>query len=179
MTNMMQTTKMENTCFGHCMQNRELTWLKFNEHVLEEANAPDNPPLERLKFVAIFVSNLAEFYMVRVGRLIDYTHFAPGYYDNKTGMSASAQLDTIYHQTKLLNQRKDQCFYSVMETLHAHGVQQLVISQLRSSECKGIEKRFLRKIMPLLSPQIIDNRHPFPHIGNKQLHIAVNGTKIL
>ena len=156
-----------------CMQNRELTWLKFNERVLEEANFSRNPPLERLKFISIFSSNLDEFYMVRVGSLIDYMLFAPGYYDNKTGMTAEQQLNAIYSQTASLYVLKDRYFNTVTENLTRYGIRHLTMNDLSPSECRNIEKHFVQNILPLLSPQIIDNRHPFPHLENKHLHIAV------
>ena len=160
--------------FRKCMQNRELSWLKFNERVLEESTYTLNPPLERLKFVAIFCSNMDEFYMVRVGSLTDYVLFAPEYYDNKTGMSAQEQLDAIYLQTHTLNAVKDRYFTSVMDELRRCDIHHLKMEDLNAKEQKNMEKYFTRNIMPLLSPQIIDSRDPFPHIDNKRLHIAVS-----
>ena len=160
--------------FGNCMQNRELSWLKFNERVLEESTYGPNPLLERLKFVAIFCSNLDEFYMVRVGSLTDYVLFAPEYFDNKTGMTAHEQLDAIYQQTSSLNAIKDRYFLSLMNELRENGLHHLKIDELETKELKNLEKHFTRYILPLLSPQIIDSRYPFPHIDNKRLHIAVS-----
>ena len=159
--------------FERCMQNRELSWLKFNERVLEETNYEANPLIERLKYVSIFCSNLDEFFMVRVGSLTDYMLFASEYFDNKTGMTAAQQLDAIFSQTASLCVLKDRYFHDVMEELSLHDVRQLTIGELSAAENKELEKYFIRDILPLLSPQIIDNRHPFPHIDNKQLHIAV------
>ncbi|MCL2045144.1 MAG: polyphosphate kinase 1 [Oscillospiraceae bacterium] len=160
--------------YGICMQNRELSWLKFNERVLEESTYAPNPLLERLKFVAIFCSNMDEFFMVRVGSLTDYVLYAPDYYDNKTWMTAQEQLDAIYQQTSSLNQIKDKYFTSLVEQLREKGVYHLKMDELDFSELKSLEKYFTRNILPLLSPQIIDNRDPFPHIDNKRLHIAVS-----
>jgi len=157
-----------------CMQNRELSWLKFNERVLEESNFKGNPPFERLKFISIFCSNLDEFFMVRVGSLTDYMLYAPKYFDNKTGMTAGQQLDAIFHETASLYALKDRYYHSVMEELGSHGVEYLKMNDLSTAEGKEIEKHFVRSILPLLSPQIIDNRHhPFPHIENLKLYIAV------
>ena len=167
-------TATNKTDFRHCMQNRELSWLKFNERVLEEANYSDNPPIELLKFIAIFSNNLDEFYMIRVGTLTDYMLFAPEYFDNKTGMTAKQQLDAIFKQTTTLYALRDNYFFTVIEKLTQSGIKHLKMRDLNHSEHKKIEKQFIRDIMPLLSPQIIDNRHPFPHIDNKQLHIAVS-----
>ena len=160
--------------YSICMQNRELSWLKFNERVLEESTYMANPPLERLKFVSIFCSNMDEFYMVRVGSLTDFVLFAPEYYDNKTGMTAQEQLDAIYAQTSSLCARKDRYFADVMDELRRHDFHHLKIDDLDSSELKSLEKHFTREIAPLLSPQIIDSRDPFPHIDNKRLHVAVS-----
>jgi polyphosphate kinase len=166
-------TAANKTDFSHCIQNRELSWLKFNERVLEEANFSDNPPLERLRFISIFSNNLDEFYMIRVGSLTDYMLFAPEYFDNKTGMTAKQQLDAIFKQTTSLYALRDSYFFTVIENLTQFGIKHLKMHDLNHSEQKKVEKQFIRDIMPLLSPQIIDSRHPFPHIDNKQLHIAV------
>ena len=154
------------------MQNRELTWLAFNERVLEESNFDGNPLLERLKFISIFSSNLDEFFMVRVGSLVGCMLFAPEYRDNKTGATAEQQLDAIYDQVASLYMLKDRCYSSVMEDLAKEDIHNVKPENLILSEIKFLEKHFVRNILPLLSPQIIDNRHPFPHISNKQLHIV-------
>ena len=168
------TTKVaEKLDFSRCVQNRELSWLKFNERVLEEANWKGNPPLESLKFISIFCSNLDEFFMVRVGSLTDYMLYAPKYFDNKTGMTAEEQLDAIYRQTASLCALKDRYFSSVVEELNQNGVHHVQMRDMELAEKKELEKYFIRNVLPLLSPQIIDNRHPFPHMDNKQLYVAV------
>ena len=159
--------------FGQCMQNRELSWLKFNDRVLEEANFSANPLLERLKFVAIFNSNLDEFFMIRVGSLTDYMLFAPSYFDNKTGWDAKEQLEAIFEQIPATYKLKDKYFAAVTRDLKRHGVEYLKPGDLDEGELKSVEKDFKRNIQPLLSPMIVDNRHPFPHIDNKRLHVAV------
>ena len=156
-----------------CMQNRELSWLKFNERVLQEANRTETPLLERLKYISIFTSNLDEFFMVRVGTLTDYAQFDKKYSDNKTGMSAQEQLDEIFRAAAPLYELRGQAFSSVMEGLMRHNIQLVKTQGLNASELKMLKKHFTLDIMPLLSPQIIDSRHPFPHLTNKQLHIAV------
>ncbi|MCL2685598.1 MAG: polyphosphate kinase 1 [Candidatus Bathyarchaeota archaeon] len=166
-------TVANKTDFNHCIQNRELSWLKFNERVLEEANFSNNPPLERLRFISICSNNLDEFYMIRVGSLTDYMLFAPEYFDNKTGMTAKQQLDAIFKQTTSLYALRDNYFFTVIENLTKFEINHLRMRDLNHNEQKKVEKQFIRDIMPLLSPQIIDSRHPFPHIDNKQLHIAV------
>ena len=157
-----------------CMQNRELSWLKFNERVMEEANNRNIPPLERLKFISIFTSNLDEFYMVRVGSLTDYMMFSPKYFDNKTGMTAQEQLDAIFIETSILYTRRDRCYRAIMDDLDNCNVKHMQMNKLDSKEYKRVEKYFIRDVLPLLSPHVINNRSPFPHIDNKQLHICVN-----
>jgi polyphosphate kinase len=174
MANTASTSEKEQIDIHSCMQNRELSWLKFNERVLEEANFNGNPPLEQLKFISIFSNNLDEFYMIRVGSLTDYMLFAPEYFDNKTGMTSEQQLDAIFNQTTSLYALRDCYFSTIMEDLTRFDIIHLKMQDLNQGECKKVEKLFVRDIMPLLSPQIIDNRHPFPHIDNKQLHIAVS-----
>jgi polyphosphate kinase len=155
------------------MQNRELSWLKFNERVLHEANRAETPLLERLKFIAIFTSNLDEFFMVRVGTLTDYALLNEKYRDNKTGMSAQEQLEEIFRAVAPLYVLREQAFTSVMAGLRRHSIQMLGMGELDGEEMKHIKRYFAHNVVPLLSPQIIDSRHPFPHLANKQLHIAV------
>ena len=155
------------------MQNRELSWLKFNERVLEESNYAENPLLERLKYISIFSSNLDEFFMIRVGSLTDYMLYAPEYFDNKTGMSAAEQLDAVFLQTASLSAMKDRYYEAVMTELSEHGVLHINLEQMDPAGLERMEEYFANSILPLLSPQIIDGRHPFPHIDNKRLYIAV------
>lgn len=155
------------------MINRELSWLKFNERVLNEALCRETPVLTRLQFVSIFSTNLDEFFMVRVGSLIDYMHFAPDYVDNKTGMNAKEQLSAIYAASRELCARKDEVYREVLNELSASGVSLLSYMELTKDEKKEVGEYFNREIRPLLSPQIIDPRHPFPFIANKTLNIAV------
>ena len=170
---MSSTRAVNKTDFGICMQNRELSWLKFNERVLEESNYHPNPLLERLKFIAIFSSNMDEFYMIRVGSLTDYLLFAPDYYDNKTGMSAQEQLDAVFSQTSSLCALKGRRFSTVMENLAQQSIHHLKMGDLGSKELNFLEKYFVHDILPFLSPQIISSSHPFPHIDNKGLYVAV------
>ena len=155
------------------MQNRELSWLKFNERVLQESDRIEHPLLERLKFISIFTTNLDEFFMVRVGSIIDYVLLGTEYIDNKTGMSAQEQLDEIFKAVAPLYKVRDLSFLSTMEGLGHHGLKLLKMQELSDDEIKSLRKYFTQNIEPLLSPQIVDSRHPFPHLANKQLHIAV------
>ena len=155
------------------MQNRELSWLKFNERVLLEANRTEMPLLERLKFISIFAGNLDEFFMIRVGSLSDSVLLGNKLKDNKTGMSATEQLDEIYRVIKPLYTLADNAYLSVTQGLSKHGAEFVSMQDLTDSEWKIVRNHFLHNIMPMLSPSIIDSKHPFPHIPNKQLHIAV------
>ena len=155
------------------MHNRELSWLKFNERVLQEANRNETPLLEKLKYISIFTSNLDEFFMVRVGTLTDYALFDNNYRDNKTGMDAPEQLDEIFRAVAPLYTLREQAYSSVIESLEHHDIHLLDINSLDFDELRTLKKYFTQNIMPLLSPQIIGSRHPFPHLANKQMHIAV------
>lgn len=161
------------TNYMTCMQNRELSWLEFNKRVLDEATYELSPLFERLKFIAIFTSNLDEFFRVRVGSLLDYAIFDPDYYDNKTGMTAKQQLTAIYDATANVYRKKDEIFDNLSKKIEKYSVGRVLINNLNVEESKMIEKYFKNNISPMLSPQVIDNRHPFPHIDNKQLNIAV------
>ena len=153
--------------------NRELSWLKFNERVLQEANRDDTPLLEKLKFISIFTSNLDEFFMIRVGALTDTALVDAKYKDNKTGMTAREQLDEIYRAVAPLYALRDQAYSSVISSIAEYDVKLFKISDVDSEGLKSLKKHFTQNIMPLLSPQIISSRHPFPHLANKQLYISV------
>ncbi|MDR2572585.1 MAG: polyphosphate kinase 1 [Oscillospiraceae bacterium] len=155
------------------MQNRELSWLKFNERVLLEANRAEIPLLERLNFISIFTSNLDEFFMIRVGSLSDSMLLGSKLSDNKTGMSAKEQLDEIYRNIAPLYSLVGQAYSSVMNGLSKHRIEHIKMLELTNSEFKFMKNYFMHNVMPMLSPSIIDTKHPFPHIPNKQLNIAV------
>lgn len=156
------------------IDNRELSWLKFNERVLEEADCESTPLLERLKFILIFTTNLDEFFMVRVGTLNDYMKFIPDYSDDKTGMSAKEQLLEIYKNSETLYRLRDYVFKKLDVSLRENNINFEKMSNLDESKIKKVEKYFKRNILPVLSPQIIDVWHPFPFIPNKKLHITVH-----
>ena len=156
------------------MQNRELSWLKFNERVLMEANRTEMPLLERLKFISIFTSNLDEFFMIRVGSLSDSMLLDnKEHNDNKTGMSAEQQLNEIYHTVAPLYAKMGNAFSSVIEGLTNHGVCLLKVKDLNKNDLKAAKSHFTQNVLPLLSPSIIDAKHPFPHIPNMQMQVAV------
>jgi len=153
-------------------QNRELSWLRFNDRVLEEAMDATVPLLERLKFVAIFTSNLDEFFMIRVGSLYDLNHLTPDAIDRKSGMTAQEQLQEIYKAVQPLYKKREQCFFDIANQLKIHGISHLSFNDLMPDEIKYVKQYFKQSIAPILSPQIVDSHHPFPHLQNKVLHIA-------
>ncbi len=154
-------------------QNRELSWLRFNQRVLEEANDKSNPPLERLKFISIFSSNLDEFFMVRVGSLFDISMVSPSEIDSKSGMTPREQLDKIYNTIPGLIELKKQIYESVTSDLARFGVEDLEFSDLSTSEQRFINRYFHTNVLPIISPIICGSRHPVPHLANKHLYVVV------
>ena len=153
-------------------QHRELSWLCFNQRVLEEATDTSVPLLERLKFISIFTSNLDEFFMVRVGSLFDLSVMTPNIIDNKTGLTPSEQLDVVFAAVSPLIEMRDEVYKDVSAQLRKEGIFDLRVEELTRQELKDVEKYYKNYIQPILSPQIIDPLHPFPHLPNKLLHIA-------
>ena len=153
-------------------QNRELSWLKFNQRVLEEAADTNTPLLERLKFIAIFSSNLDEFFMVRVGSLFDVSLISPEDIDNKSGLSPLEQLQKIYAAIPGLIELKKALYHTVQQALQTENIFDLSYEELAGEEKKYIHKFFKAEISPIISPMIIGSHHPFPHLDNKSLYIA-------
>ena len=153
-------------------QNRELSWLRFNERVLQEAADETVPLLERLKFISIFTSNLDEFFMIRVGSLYDLAAMKKDAADGKTGMTAQQQLDAIYDETRRLTRLKDETYLKLESLLREKGICDLAIEELGKEDAKFVKQYFKAEIEPILSPQIVDGHHPFPHLANKMMHIG-------
>ena len=153
-------------------QNRELSWLQFNARVLAEAEDENVPLLERFKFLAIFTSNLDEFFMIRVGSLCDMAAVDKEHTDSKSGLTAKEQLHLIYKAVEPLYARRDAAFSDVDSKLSAIGLRRLTMDSLAPNEQKYIKRYFKDIIAPVLSPQIVDSHHPFPHLEGKVLHIA-------
>ena len=153
-------------------QNRELSWLQFNARVLAEAEDENVPLLERFKFLAIFTSNLDEFFMIRVGSLCDMAAVDKGHTDSKSGLTAKEQLHLIYKAVEPLYARRDAAFSDVDSKLSVIGLRRLTMDSLAPDEQKYIKRYFKDIIAPVLSPQIVDSHHPFPHLEGKVLHIA-------
>lgn len=156
----------------HYTQNRELSWLQFNARVLDEATDESVPLLERLKFLQIFTSNLDEFFMVRVGRLLDCALIDSDRIDPKSGMTPNKQLDTIYRVVRPLYTKRDRYFAEIINQMHGNGIHFLSYKHLSKKEIKFVSQYFKQSISPVLSPQIVDSHHPFPNLQNKVLYIA-------
>ena len=157
-----------------CYDNRELSWLKFNERVLEEASDKSVPLCERLMFAAIFQSNLDEFFMIRVGTLYDRTLVDADDRDNKTEMTCAQQLEAIFKRTAELVPMRDNAYKGVMAELEKHGVEQVDFSALSDKEEDYLKVYFTTEILPLISPQVIDKRHPFPFLKNKEIYAVAH-----
>lgn len=154
-------------------QNRELSWLRFNQRVLEEAQDPSVPLIERMKFVEIFVSNLNEFFMIRVGSLSDLALLKDEPVDNKSGLTAKGQLKEIFKACLPLYKQKDRVFSDVDTSLSTCNICRLLPEYLKGKQKKQIEAWFETDILPVLSPLFIDMRHPFPHLANDTLYIVL------
>lgn len=153
--------------------NRELSWLKFNERVLEEAENPKVPLCERLTFASIYQSNLDEFFMVRVGSLIDQMLVAKDSRDNKTHMTPKEQIQAILPQVEILNRRKDEVYGKLMEKIEEYSVRLVDFSKITEEENKFLEAYFDMEISGLISPTIVGKRQPFPFLKNKEIYAVV------
>ena len=153
--------------------NRELSWLKFNERVLEEAENPENPLCERLTFASIYQSNLDEFYMVRVGSLVDQMLLAKDICENKTNMTPKEQLDAILARTKKLNRKRDVVYEEIMESLEEYGVHMLNFHKIEKEDRNYLERYFEAEVAPVISPSIVGKRQPFPFLRNKEIYAVV------
>ena len=150
--------------------NRELSWLKFNERVLEEAESREVPLCERLNFASIYQSNLDEFFMVRVGSLMDQMLLSKNLRDNKTHMTAEEQIKAIGRTVTRLNRRKDAVYAELMEHLEGYGVRLVNFQKLGSRESGELERYFDTEIAPLTSPTTVSRRQPFPFLQNKEIY---------
>lgn len=164
-----QEEKMADTIY----MNRELSWLKFNERVLEEAENPENPLCERLTFASIYQSNLDEFYMVRVGSLVDQMLLAKDIRENKTNMTPEEQLDAILARTKKLNRKRDVVYEEIMENLEQYGVHMLNFHKIEKEDRNYLERYFEAEVAPVISPSIVGKRQPFPFLRNKEIYAVV------
>lgn len=153
--------------------NRELSWLKFNERVLEEAENPDNPLCERLTFASIYQSNLDEFYMVRVGSLVDQMFLSKDIRENKTNMTPKEQLEAIHSRTRKLNRKRDVIYEEIMDSLKEYGVQMLNFHKIEKEDRNYLERYFEAEVAPVISPSIVGKRQPFPFLRNREIYAVV------
>lgn len=154
-------------------QNRELSWLRFNRRVLEEAADQTVPLLERLKFISIFTSNLDEFFMIRVGSLFDLAAISTKDRDNKSGMSPMEQLRSVYDTIPPLIELKNHLYQTLCTQLEEEGIVDVPMKGLSESEEQYISRYYTANLLPILSPQIVDAHHPFPHLENKRPYISL------
>src|SRR5262245_4436992 len=154
--------------------NRELSWLEFNRRVLEEARDPQVPLLERLKFLAIFTSNLDEFFMVRVGGLQQKVQVGIALGSGADRMPPREQLERISQAAHQMTAEQYACFRDeVLPALEKEGIVFRGPKDLTDADRKHLTELFHREIFPVLTPLAIDPGHPFPHLLNKSLNIAV------
>jgi polyphosphate kinase len=154
--------------------NRELSWIQFNERVLEESEDESVPLYERLGFIAIFQSNLDEFFMVRVGSLFDQTLLKQTVLDSKTNLSAKEQLEKIYRNVRKLLPRKDKSYHQLASLLNQEKITHVSLKDMSDEDFEFLKLYFEKEIMPLISPQIIDKRQPFPFLKNKEIYVGVH-----
>ncbi len=159
-------------------ENRELSWLRFNERVLEEAEDKRNPLCERLTFMSIYQTNLDEFFMVRVGSIHDQMLLEDNPKENKTHMTASEQLEAIRERVKVLGERKDESYHKLMREVEKKGIKLVSFAEVDEKESEFLHSFFESEILPLLSPYTISKKRPFPFIKNKEIcAVAVLETK--
>ncbi len=169
---------MKNMSKHGLYENRELSWLRFNERVLEEAEDVRNPLCERLSFISIFQTNLDEFFMVRVGSLHDQMLLDNNPKENKTNMTAEAQLEAIRGRVEELTRRKDAAYVDLMKQVAKHGIKLINFQKLDEKGGAYLKKYFEEEILPLLSPNVVTKKQPFPFIKNNEIYcVAVLGTK--
>jgi polyphosphate kinase len=155
-------------------QNRELSWLRFNERVLMEGADGSVPLYEQLKFVSIFTSNLDEFFMIRVGGLTDLTLLKKPVVDLKSNMTAAEQLDAVFDAVQPLYERRDELLEDIEHRLRGYDIRRYDWGDLSERMERRVSAYAARFLLPILSPQIVDPRHPFPHLENCQLYLVVH-----
>ena len=153
--------------------NRELSWLKFNERVLEEAENQDNPLCERLTFASIYQSNLDEFYMVRVGSLVDQMFLSKDIRENKTNMTPKEQLEAVLSRTRKLNRKRDVIYEDIMDSLKEYGGHMLNFHKIEKEDRNYLERYFEAEVAPVISPSIVGKRQPFPFLRNREIYAVV------
>lgn len=157
----------------HFIQNRDISWLEFNARVLEEATDATVPLFERLKFVSIYTNNLNEFFMIRVGSLLDVYHQNVDALDVRTNLPLKDIIKKVYKKVDDINHHRDEVYLALVKLLATQGVHIASYKDCSDDEKATIETYFQEQMLPLLSPQVIDENHPFPHINNQQIYIGL------
>ncbi len=155
------------------LENRELSWLKFNKRVLEEATAPETPLLERLSFSAIYQSNLDEFFMVRVGALTEDARSGSRKKDSRSGMTAAEQLDAVFTAVRRTQPDVEDAYRKTMDELAAHGFRHVTMASATEEERSFLELYFKREMKPFISGIVVNDALPFPFLKNKELYAVV------
>lgn len=156
-----------------CYTNREISWLKFNERVLEEAENSSVPLCERLSFISIFQNNLDEFYMVRVGTLHDQMLLKEDIRENKTNMTPGEQISAILRETQRLYRKRDKIYKEIMTQIAKEGIQLLLFKDLTENQARYLEMYFYNGVLPLLTPMIVGRKQPFPFMRNQEIYAVV------
>ena len=158
----------------NCYSNRELSWLRFNERVLEEADSKENPLGERTNFISIFQSNLDEFFMVRVGSLYDLMMFSDNPRENKTNMTAQEQISAVFERVRELSEVRDRIYNNIVSDLKEQGIKLLGMDELTVEEYDFAKLYFERELKPLLAPQVVGKKQPFPFLRNKEIYLLLS-----
>lgn len=158
----------------NCYSNRELSWLRFNERVLEEADSKENPLGERTNFISIFQSNLDEFFMVRVGSLYDLMMFSGNPRENKTNMTAQEQVSAVFERVRELSEVRDRIYDKIVLDLKEQGIKLLGMDELTVEEYDFAKLYFERELKPLLAPQVVGKKQPFPFLRNKEIYLLLS-----
>lgn len=156
-----------------CYDNRELSWLKFNKRVLEEAEDMNSPLCERMSFLSIFQSNLDEFFMVRAGSLYDQMLIDKNMRENKTNMTCEEQLSAIYDRVRELTFQKDEIYKKTKREMAENGVELIDFASADEEEQEYLHRYFTQEVKPLLSPQVVGKKQPFPFLNNKEVYAVV------
>ena len=162
----------------NCLENRELSWLRFNERVLEEAEDERVPRCERLSFLSIFQSNLDEFFMVRIGSLHDQMLLDKESRENKTHLTPGEQIDACLERIRELCHRRDRTYAALLERLHEQGVSIVNFREISEESSSYLREMFRREFLPLMATYIVGKKQSFPFLKNKDIYaVAVLGNK--
>ena len=157
-----------------CYKNRELSWLLFNERVLNEAANPRVPLMERLPFISIYQTNLDEFFMVRVGTLMEQKGGKKAIQDNKTGLTGKEQVKLILKEVKRLERKRKEVYEQLMGELEPAGIHIINFQKLSKEAQNQLELYFDKAIRPYLSPVIVGKQQPFPFLQNRELYAVAH-----